>query len=125
MKFAPRHSQIIGRMVIKRALSPIILLSESNKVTKFVLVDAVGVGAAEKGVKVGDIVLPIALGNIIMDDGFRPSLEEDKAAFFVTDVEPGELLVQTDKGDKFVQFDSPEAAQPLGAPAPERELAVA
>lgn len=114
MKFVPRKTQIIGRMVIRRSASAIIRVAQ-EKVTKFVLVDAVGSDAAAKGIKVGDIVLPKALGNIIMSEGFRPWLEEENVGFFVTDVSPEDLVIQTDNGTDFVPFDSPHAAKPLGA----------
>jgi hypothetical protein len=114
VKFVPRRSQIIGRMVIKRVSSMIVRVDES-KVTKFILVDAVGEEAAANGIKVGDLVVPNALGNIVMNEGFRPVLEEKAVAFFVTDVPMSELAVQTDSGNKYVPFDAPDAAKPLGA----------
>jgi energy-converting hydrogenase Eha subunit G len=109
-------------MVIKKSESAIILTDET-KVTKFVLIDAVGDDAAELGVKVGDIALPIALANIVINGGrsFRPTLEEKDIAFFVTDMSLSELVVQTDNGKQYVPFDAPDAAQPLGAPAVERK----
>lgn len=122
MKFVPRRSQIIGRMVIKRASSMIVRVDES-KVTKFILVDAVGEEAAANGIKVGDLVVPTAVSNIVMNEGFRPVLEEKNVAFFVTDVPLSELAVQTDGGTKYVSFDSPDAAKPLGAQPSEVEAA--
>lgn len=115
MKFVPRHSRIIGRMVIKKAESMIVLTDES-KVTKFVLIDAVGDDAAALDVKVGDLVLPIALANIVVNGGrsFRPTLEEKDIAFFVTGIPLKDLAVQTDNGTQYVSFDSEDAAQPLG-----------
>ena len=122
MKLEPRHTQIIGRMVIRHTQSAIIRVAQ-EKVTKFILVDAVGAGAAAKGIKVGDIVLPKALGNVVMSEGFRPVLEEENVAFFVRDVAPGELVIQTDTGTEFVPFDSPKAAQSLGSPPASSEAA--
>lgn len=121
MKFVPRRNQIIGRVVIRRSSSSIVRLDET-KVTKFVLVDAVGSEAEAKGIKVGDVVVTKTISHIILDGGtsFRPSFEEESVAFFVTDVQPDELVVQTDGGTEFVPLDSPKAAQPLGAP-PKRE----
>jgi hypothetical protein len=122
MKFIPRNSQVIGRMVIKRPSSKIIRPDE-KKITKFVLVDAVGSEAAARGIKVGDLIVPTALGNIMPEGegSFRPVLEEKNIAFFVTDTSPEELLVQTDSGTKYVPLDSEEAAQSFGAQAPEGE----
>ena len=57
MKFVPRHSQAIGRVVVKRILSTIIRPDETKNTTKFVLIDGVGPDAAAAGIKVGDIVL--------------------------------------------------------------------
>lgn len=109
-------------MLIKKSSATIIRVDET-KVTKFVLVDAVGSEAAEAGIKVGDVVVPTALSHIVLDAGvsFRPSLEEKNVAFFVTGVAPNEFLVQTDAGTQFVPFDSPEAAQPLGGARTEQE----
>jgi hypothetical protein len=122
VKFVPRHSQIIGRVVIKRSSSSIVRVDET-KVTKFVLVDAVGPGAEAKGIKVGDVVVAKTLSHIVMDGGtsFRPSLEEESIAFFVADLALDELAVQTDSGAEFVPLDSPKAAQPLGASPAKRE----
>lgn len=126
MKFVPRHSRIIGRMVIKKSESAIILTDET-KVTKFILVDAVGDDAAALGVKVGDLVLPTSLANIVVNGGrsFRPTLEEKDIAFFVTDMSLNDLVVQTDNGKQYVPFDSSDAAQPLGAPAVARAVEAA
>lgn len=107
-------------MAIKKSASAIVLVDET-KVTKFILVDAVGDEAAAAGIKVGDVVVPTALANIVMSGGFRPILEEKSVAFFVTDLVAGDLLVQTEAGTRFVPLDSPEAAAPLGAEAVEHE----
>lgn len=116
MKLVPRYSQVVGRMVIRRSSSTIII-GDDTKVTKFLLVDAVGEGAAKAGVKVGDIVVPVALTNIVLDSGysFCPFLEEKNIAFFVRDVNVDQLLIQTPAGTKYVPFDSPEAAKAVGA----------
>jgi len=116
MKFAPRGSQIIGRMTIRRSESKIIRIDES-KVTKFVLVDAVGPDAAAKGVKVGDLLIVTTLRQIVLDAGmvYLPMAEEKDIALFVTDVTLDELLIQTASGKDFVSFDSPDAAKSLGA----------
>jgi len=115
VKFVPRHNQIIGRMVVKRASSKIIV-GDPTKVTKFILVDAVGDGAAAAGVKVGDIVVPKSLSQIVMENGtsFCPFLEEKDVAFFVRDLKPGEMLVQSASGTQYVSLESPEAAEAFG-----------
>lgn len=115
MKFVPQHDQIIGRMVIKKVLSRIVRPDETKNTTKFVLVDAIGTGIV--GIKVGDVVVPKALGNIVLDQGtiYRPWLEKSGVLFLVTDVDiKRDLVVQNEDGSKYVGFDSPEAAQPLG-----------
>ena len=116
MKFVPRRTQIIGRMVIKRSESQIILADET-KVTKFVLVDAVGSDAAASGIKKGDLVVPKALGQIVLEGGTRfcPFLEEKDVGFFVRDVGLDELLVQTNSGARYVPFNSEDAAKSIGA----------
>lgn len=115
MKFVPRHNQIIGRMVVRRAASTIIV-GDPTKVTKFILVDAVGDGAAAAGVKVGDIVVPKSLSQIVTENGtsFCPFLEEKDVAFFVRDLLPGEMLIQSASGTKYVSLESPEAADAFG-----------
>lgn len=118
MKFVPRHGHICGRLVIKRVLSVIIRPDDTKNTSKFLLVDAVGPGAAAAGISVGDVVVPTSLGNIVLDGGalFRPYLEEKFAAFHVTEVDiTKDFDVQTDSGAKYVPFDSEEAAQSMGA----------
>ena len=124
MKFEPRHNQIIGRLVIKRSSSSIIRPDET-KVTKFILVDAVGTEAEAKGIKVGDLVLPKRVSNILLDSGaiFRPTLEEPDIIFFVRDIKQEQLLVQVNAGTSFVAFSSPEAAESLGALLEQSEAA--
>lgn len=119
MKFTPRYAHIIGRMVIQKDAS--LIVRDQTKVSKFVIVDAVGDGV--NGIKPGDMVLPVMLGNIILNDGFRPYLEEKNIAFLVTDVSLSDLLIQTHNGSKYVPFDSPEAAYPMGAQDEPSEVA--
>ncbi len=116
MKFVPRSSQLIGRMVIRKSESKIIRV-DATKVTKFILVDAVGAKAAEAGIKAGDIVLVVSLRNIVQDAGmiFIPFADEKDVVLFVTDVAREDLLVQTPNGKEFVPFDSLEAATSFGA----------
>lgn len=114
MKFIPRRDQIIGRTVIRKSQSNIISLDES-KVTKFIIVDAVGDDAAAAGFKTGDLVIPSAISNIVLQNTWRPFLKEDQVMFFVTDVPKDQLLVQSEKDPKkYVPFDSPDAAVSLG-----------
>lgn len=126
MKFVPRHSNIAGRIVIKRILSSIVRPDETKDTTKFVLVDAVGPDAAKEGIKVGDVLVPNGVGVIKLDGGacVRPMLEEKNAAFFVRDITLDDLAVQTDNGLQYVPFNSPDAAKPLGQnpPPPEAEI---
>ena len=116
MKFFPRHGQIIGRMMIRKSESTIILTNEAQ-VTKFLLVDAVGPDARAAGIKVGDLVVVTALKNIVLDAGavYLPMSEEKDVALIVTDLPLDALLVQTAGGKKFVPLDSSEAAKSLGA----------
>lgn len=124
MKFIPRHSQAVGRTVIKKPKSNIILLNETKNTTKFVLIDAVGPGAAAAGLKVGDVIIARVINNIVMSGGalFRPMVEEKDVALFVTDLGPGDLAVQTESGEKFVPLDHEEAAQSMGAPPTESHV---
>ena len=120
MKLEPIGTQIIGRMVVVRPRSTIILPAQV-KVSKFMLVDAVGEGV--KRVKAGDLVMPKTLGNIVMDNGsiYVPWIEEANVGFFVREVSLDELLVQTDSGAEFVPFGSQNAAQVFGAQPPNSE----
>jgi hypothetical protein len=113
-------------MVIQRSMSPIVRPDET-KVTKFVLVDAVGEEAAAAGIKVGDIIVANALANIVLNGGssFRPMLKEENAALFVRDVEIHDLLVQAESGGQYVPFDSPDAAKSLGAQEEEEKAEAA
>lgn len=106
-------------MVIKRSDSKIIRVDET-KVTKLVLVDAAGPGAIAAGIKVGDIVLGKKINNMVFDAGaiFRPLIEEPEIACFARELTPGELLMQTENGQSYVPFDSPDAAQSLGVSLP-------
>jgi hypothetical protein len=124
VKFVPRHNQIIGRMVVRRAKSAIIV-GDPTKVTKFVLVDAVGEGAAAAGVKVGDIIVPKSLSQIVTENGmsFCPFLEEKDVAFFVRDLLPGEMLIQSASGTQYVSLESPEAADAFGGQEEESKAA--
>ncbi len=116
MKFVPRNSQIIGRMTIRKSESKIIRV-DATKVTKYILVDAVGPKAAEAGIKVGDLVLVISIRHIVQDAGmvFIPFADEKDVVLFATDVTLNDLLVQTPGGKEFVPFDSLEAAPSFGA----------
>jgi len=121
VKLTPRHSQIIGRVVIKRALSSIVRPDETRATTKFVLVDAVGPKAAAAGIRVGDIVLPRMMSNIQLDGGVSLVDEPDIAAI-LTDVDAATIAVQTDGGTEYVPLDSPRAARSLAeSPAIHRE----
>jgi len=118
MKFAPRKNMVMGRMAIRKSESAIILTDEA-KVTKFILVDSVGPIAAAEGIKVGDLVIAKALGNIVMDSGtfFIPICEEQNIVFHVEEVDQSQLLVQTKNGRRFVTFESDEAAPNVSAEA--------
>jgi hypothetical protein len=115
VKLIPRHNQVIGRIVIKRVLSSIVRPDETKGTTKFVLVDAVGPGAAAAGVRVGAVVLPKMMSNIVLDGGviFRPLVDEENIAATLTDLDLSEFAVQTDSGAEYVPLDSPRAARSL------------
>lgn len=122
MKFAPRNNQIVGRMTIRKSESKIIRTDET-KVTKYILVDAVGPGAAAKGIAVGDLVVVISIRHIVQDAGlvFIPFADEEAVVLFATDVTLDDLLVQTPGGKEFVPFGSETAAESFGVPHKERK----
>lgn len=115
MKFIPRNNQFIGRMTIKKSDSTIIL-TDAPKVTKYILVDAVGPGAAAAGIKVGDLVVVMRVMNMVLDAGrvFIPWADEKDVGLWVTDVTQDDLLIQTPNGKEFVPFDSDEASPSYG-----------
>lgn len=116
MKLVPRHNQIIGRIVIKRSRTTILRPDETKNISKFVLVDAVGLEAAAAGIKVGDVILPTNIANIFLDGGtnFRPLVEEKNVAAVVRDFDlAGEFIVQSESGARFVGFDHEEAAKSM------------
>ena len=123
MKFLPRHNQIVGRMVMKRMLTSIVRPDETRGTTKFVLIDAVGPGAAAAGLKVGDVVVPSSMSHVVLDGGvsFRPLIEEANVALIVTDVSLDELVVQSDGGSQYVPFDDAIAAKSLGEQPADRK----
>jgi energy-converting hydrogenase Eha subunit G len=123
VKFIPRNDHIVGRMMIKRSDSTIIL-NDATKVTKYVFVDAVGPGAAEKGIKVGDVVVITKLMSIVQDAGrvYIPFCEEKDVALFATDVDiEKDLLIQVPSGREFVAFDHDQAMQSVGVDPAVRE----
>lgn len=101
-------------MMIKKSDSTIIL-TNADKVTKYMLVDAVGPEAAREGIKVGDIVVVSRVNHIVQDAGrvFVSFAEEKEVLLFVTDVVPENLLMQTKDGKNFVPLDSKDAAEPF------------
>ena len=118
MKFEPRYGQAVGRVVVRPTLSTIVRPDETKGTTKFVLLDAVGPDLEAKGLRVGDVVLPVAINTIIMDGGaqFRPLVEESKIAIVVRDwSDLKEFHVQTESGAQYVPFDDPKAAVSLGS----------
>ena len=123
MKFAPRHTQLVGRMTIRKSESTIILTNEKD-VTKFLLVDAVGPDAAKEGIRVGDRVVVTALKNIVLDAGtvYMPLVDEKDVALHVLELSLDSLLVQVASGKRFVPFDSPDAMESFGAPPLVREF---
>jgi hypothetical protein len=125
MKLEPRRNHVLGRFVIKRKLSTIVIPNEAAGVSKFIVVDAVGPDAEAAGIKVGDMITPKTVlspkgglaylfSAIITDEGQRPLIEEPNIAAIVSDLNLNEFLVQTESGAKYVPFDSDEAAKPIG-----------
>lgn len=126
MKHEPRHNYVLGRFVIGRRPSAVVLTNEAVGVSKFIVVDAVGPDAEAAGIKVGDIVTPKTVLSpkgglaylfsvIITDEGQRPLIEEQHIATVISDLNLEKFLVQTESGAKYVPFDSDEAAKSLGA----------
>jgi hypothetical protein len=115
MKVIALRTGIIGRLVIKRVETSAIIRLEQPKVSRFILIDALGQQAEEAGLKVGDLVFPTSMGNIVLDanKSFRPTLEEKDARFAVRDFDASLFLIQNDSATSYVPFDSDDAAKPF------------
>jgi hypothetical protein len=120
VRFIPRRDQIIGRVVIQRRKSAVVRPDETRDTTKLILVDAVGPIAAAAGIRVGDVVLPNAMGNIVLDGGvsFRPILSEANVLATMVGLRVEEMLIQVEGATKFVPFGDAEAAQSLAESPP-------
>ncbi len=120
MKLVARHDEVIGRVVIKRVRSAILRLNEFKNTTKFLLVDAVGPDAAEKGIKVGDVVLARTIDHLKFDAGtiVRFIAKEPSIAIVVEDVDLEEFAIQVDNGEEYVAFGDEFAAQSICGNAP-------
>jgi hypothetical protein len=117
MKFRPRAGQAVGRVVVRRPTSNIVRPDATKGTTKFILLDAVGPDLPDKGLNVGDIVLPVAISTIVLDNGasVRPMLEAEKVALTCEEWESlDEFYVQTESGADYVPFDDDRAATSLG-----------
>lgn len=125
MNFEPRRGQAVGRVVVRKHNSAIVRPDET-KTTKFVLLDAVGPDCEARGLRVGDVVLPIKINTLVLDNGaaFRPMLDEADIALVVRGWSSlDEFVVQTESGTKYVPFADPLAAASLGvAAAPPLQL---
>jgi hypothetical protein len=118
VKFEPRRGQAIGRIVIKPSRSSILRPDQTKGISKFVILDAVGPDLLAKGLKVGDVIVPRAVGNVMMDDGasFRPTVNEEDILLVVRDWSSlDEFHVQVDNGTRYVPFSDALAAKSLGA----------
>jgi hypothetical protein len=116
MKLEPLRGQAVGRVVQQPMLSTIVRPDETKGVSKFILLDAVGPDLAAKGIRVGDVVLPMKIHNIVLNDGssFRPLVEAEHIMLIVRDWKKDEFHVQTENGSQYVPFDDPRAAKSLG-----------
>lgn len=117
MKFKPLGDNIVGRTaIVKRdgeAEQKIILLDET-RVTKLIVVDALGPAAAARGIKVGDLIFSMTISMFTVRTGVRPVLKGEHVADTMF-LDPGETIyVQTEDGTKYVPIDSPGAAKSLG-----------
>ena len=118
MNFEPRRDHAVGRIVIRNTTSTIIRPDETKGATKLILIDAIGPDL--KDLKVGDVVMPLAMSGIVMNAGasFRPMVEDKNIALVVRDWESlDEFRVQTENGSEYVPFSDQRAAKSLGARA--------
>lgn len=94
MKLVPKRDQILGRLLITKLDSPIVVADATKGVTKMLLVLAVGADAAEEGYKVGDLVIPRAIGNMPLRGGSRYTYFCDRkdVLFSVEGANPDDFL---------------------------------
>lgn len=71
MKLVPKRDQMLGRLLITKLDSAIIAPDATRGVSKMILVQAVGAGAAAEGYKVGDLVVPRQIGTAPLRAGTR------------------------------------------------------
>ena len=117
MKLEPRRGQAVGRVVVRPTTSTILRPDETSGITKYLLLDAVGPDLEAKGLKAGDIVVPVKINSIVMDGGviFIPFVQEENVALVVRDWSSlDEFHVQTDSGTQYVPFTDPRAAPSRG-----------
>jgi len=112
MKFVPKTGQLIGRLVITKPRSSIVLADPTKETSKFLLIDA---AAEDTGYKEGDMVMPSEIGKIHLFGGIyqRPLLDKSKVVVGVEDWNPDDLLIQNEGAGKFVEFGASDAARPL------------
>lgn len=124
MNFEPRHTQAFGRIVVRRPTSSIVRPDATKGTTKYLLLDAVGPGAHAAGLRAGDVVVPVKVNTVVLENGaaLRPFVEEREVALVLRDwASLDEFHVQTESGAEYVPFDDPRAAPSLGARAPGSE----
>jgi len=119
MKFEPRRGQAVGRIVVRPTKSTIVRPDETAGITKYLLLDAVGPDLEAKGLRVGDVVVPLKINSLVLDGGvvFIPFVQEENVALVVRDWKSlDEFHVQIDSGAQYVPFTDPRAAPSRGFP---------
>lgn len=69
MKLIPKRDQLLGRLLITKLESPIVVPDATKGVTKMILVTAVGEDAAAEGYRAGDLVIPRSIGTMPLRGG--------------------------------------------------------
>lgn len=69
MKLEPKKDWMIGRLVVTKPSSTILLADYSKHVSKFILVEAVSEGARAAGFDVGQLVMPTHMQSIFLRGG--------------------------------------------------------
>lgn len=84
MRLVPKRDQILGRLLITRLESTIIAPDPTKGVTKMLLVLAVGADAEKEGYKVGDLLIPRAIGNMPLRAGSQYAYFADRKDILFT-----------------------------------------
>lgn len=94
MKLVPKRDQMIGRLLITKMESTIVVPDATKGVTKMILIQAVGPDAEAAGYKPGDIVIPNSIRSMFLRAGTQHVVycEVKDVIFTVEELSPDEVV---------------------------------